>query len=90
MFIYLTHNFISVMKWGGFDKTYFPHTVVLPGIKYIASEGCAFQSDFEEWGTSACAAMYRSDRQLAGIVSFISMKVFRLKKKNPKQPKKSN
>lgn len=43
---------------------------MLPGIKYIASEACAFQSDFEEWGISACAAMCRSERQLAGIVIY--------------------
>lgn len=46
------------------------HTVMLPGVKYIASEGCAFQSDFEEWGISACAAMCRSERHLAGIVIY--------------------
>lgn len=43
---------------------------MLPGIKYIASEGCAFQSDFEEWGISACAAMCRSEMQLASLVIY--------------------
>lgn len=57
---------------------------MLPGIKYIASEGCAFQSDFEEWGISACAAMCRSEMQLASLVIY----PWRRSDWKKKQPKK--
>lgn len=43
---------------------------MLRGIKYIASEGCAFQFDFEEWPILAYVAICRSEKELAVAVIY--------------------
>lgn len=46
------------------------HTIMLHGIKYIASEGCDLQFGFEEWAVSPCVAMCRGDMELAGAAIY--------------------
>lgn len=40
------------------------------GMKYIASEGCAFMFDFEEWAILACVVICRSASELAVAVIY--------------------